>query len=82
MFWAHLIEDQEGCNRHADYIHWNPAKHGHTKNVIDWPYSSFHRYLRQGIYTIDWGNDEKYDIRVLNDANDAPSGVGTSYQLG
>jgi len=64
-FWAHLIEDQEDYNRHVDYIHWNPVKHGYAKSVIDWPYSSFHRYLRQGIYTNDWGNGEKYDIKGI-----------------
>jgi putative transposase len=64
-FWAHLIEDQEDNNRHVDYIHWHAVKLGHAKNVIDWPYSSFHRYLRQGIYTNDWGNGEKYDIKGI-----------------
>jgi putative transposase len=48
--WAHLIEDQDDYNRHVDYIHWNPVKHGHMENVIDWPYSSFHRFVEQGIY--------------------------------
>ena len=61
-FWAHLIEDQEDYNRHVDYIHWNPVKHGQVKKVIDWPYSSFHRYVKQGIYTEDWGNHEKPEI--------------------
>jgi len=35
--WAHLIEDQDDCKRHVDYIHWNPVKHGHVQNVIDLP---------------------------------------------
>jgi len=60
-----LIEDQEDYNRHVDYIHWNLVKHGYAKSVIDWPYSSIHRYLRQGIYTNDWGNGEKYDIKGI-----------------
>ena len=64
-FCAHLIEDQDDLNRHIDYIHWNPVKHNHAKNVIDWPYSSFHRYLKQGIYTHDWGNHEKYDLKGI-----------------
>ncbi|QPK64521.1 transposase [Methylomonas sp. LL1] len=61
--WAHLIEDQEDYNRHIDYIHWNPVKHGHVKNVIDWPYSSFHQYVKQGIYSNDWGVNGQYEIQ-------------------
>ena len=59
-FWEHLIRDQEDFNRHVDYIHWNPVKHGWVSRVADWPHSSFHEYLRQGIYTEDWcgGMDE------------------------
>jgi len=36
-FWAHLIEDQDALNRHIDYIHWNPVKHGYVKRVMDLP---------------------------------------------
>jgi len=38
----------------VDYIHWNPVKHGHVARVVDWSYSSFHRYVRHGIYPQDW----------------------------
>jgi len=61
-FWAHLIEDQEDYSRHVDYIHWNPIKHGWVNKVRDWPYSSFHRYVKQDIYTEEWGNNEKPEI--------------------
>ena len=54
-FWEHLIRDQEDFNRHADYIHWNPVKHGWTRRAADWPHSSFHEYVRRGIYPVDWG---------------------------
>jgi putative transposase len=64
-FWAHLIEDQEDYNRHVDYIHWNPVKHGHAKNVINWPYSSFHRFVNQGVYEENWGKSEVPDIRGI-----------------
>ncbi len=61
-FWAHLIVDQEDYNRHLDHIHWNPVKHGQVKKVIDWPYSSFHRYVKQGIYSANWGNNAQDKI--------------------
>jgi putative transposase len=40
--------------RHVDYIHWNPVKHGYVREVRDWPYSSFHRFVARGYYPIDW----------------------------
>ena len=55
-FWEHLIRDQEDFNRHADYIHWNPVKHGWVCRVADWPHSSFHEYVKRGIYPADWCN--------------------------
>jgi len=44
-FWEHAIRDQEDFNRHVDYIHFNPVKHGLVKQVKDWPWSSFNRYV-------------------------------------
>ena len=41
-----------------DYIHYNPVKHGHVKRVVNWPYSSFHRYVENGIYDSNWTSDD------------------------
>jgi len=46
-FWEHLIRDEADFNRHIDYIHWNPVKHGCVAQVSHWPYSSFNRYVKQ-----------------------------------
>ena len=57
-FWEHTIEDEvdlEGC---VDYIHWNPRKHRLVKRVRDWEWSSFHRFVEEGQYGIDWGGTE------------------------
>jgi putative transposase len=54
-FWEHVIRNQNDMNRHLDYIHFNPVKHGHVLNVGDWPYSSFHMYVEKGCYDGDWG---------------------------
>jgi len=35
-FWEHWIRDQDDLNRHVDYIHYNPVKHGLAKRAIDW----------------------------------------------
>lgn len=54
-FWEHTLRDETDYHRHMDYIHYNPVKHGWVERVADWPYSSFHRYVRQGVYPPDWG---------------------------
>ena len=40
-----------------DYLHYNPVKHNIVKNVKDWPHSTFHRYLRKGVYDESWGDN-------------------------
>jgi putative transposase len=54
-FWEHRIRDDADLVRHVEYIHYNPVKHGHAARVGDWPHSSFHAYVRNGVYTADWG---------------------------
>ena len=53
-FWEHQVRDDMDFARHVDYIHWNPVKHGLVARVADWPYSSVHRYLRQGLLPANW----------------------------
>ncbi|AZP13229.1 REP-associated tyrosine transposase [Undibacterium parvum] len=54
-FWEHQIRDDEDFERHVDYIHWNPVKHGLVQHALDWPYSTFHRYVETGKLTPNWG---------------------------
>jgi putative transposase len=59
-FWEHTIRDDADLEQHVDYIHFNPVKHGLVSRVVDWSYSSFHRYVRQGFLPEDWaGTAEK-----------------------
>ncbi len=53
-FWEHTLRDEDDFTRRVDYIHFNPVKHGHAVRARDWPYSSFHRMVRLGIYPEDW----------------------------
>ena len=55
-FWEHTIRDDTDYAQHVDYIHYNPVKHGWVRRVRDWPYSTFHRYVEEGIYSIDWAD--------------------------
>ena len=43
--------------RHIEYIHWNPVKHGLARQVSDWPYSTFHKYVAQSAYPMDWAGN-------------------------
>ncbi|MGL4233950.1 MAG: REP-associated tyrosine transposase [Casimicrobium sp.] len=56
-FWEHRIRDDRDFEAHVDYIHFNPIKHGHATRVRDWPYSSFHRWVREGRLPIDWAGE-------------------------
>lgn len=56
-FWEHRIRDETDFAHHVDYIHYNPVKHGLVSRPVDWPYSSIHRAIRQGMIPPDWGND-------------------------
>ncbi|TMJ48030.1 MAG: transposase [Alphaproteobacteria bacterium] len=58
-YWEHAIRDEADLERHIDYIHFNPVKHGHVTRVVDWPHSSFHRFVQRGELAIDWGGDMK-----------------------
>lgn len=54
-YWEHLIRDENDFERHVDYIHYNPVKHGYVRQASEWSYSSIHRYIKAGIITNDWG---------------------------
>jgi putative transposase len=56
-YWEHAIRNEADLERHVDYIHFNPVKHGLVPRVVDWPHSSFHRYVEQGLLPADWGGD-------------------------
>ncbi len=57
-FWEHTIRDESDLEKHFDYIHYNPVKHGLVRRVRDWPWSSFHRWVRAGHYQINWGGNQ------------------------
>jgi len=54
-FWEHLIRNEDDLARHVDYLHYNPVKHGYVGKAVDWPFSSFHRFVRRGWLAKDWG---------------------------
>ena len=52
-----FIRGDADFERHVDYTHFNPVKHGYVTRVCDWPYSSFHRYVKSDLLPADWGGD-------------------------
>ncbi len=56
-YWEHQIRDENDYTRHVDYIHYNPVKHRLANSPIDWPYSSFSRFVEAGLYPPDWGQN-------------------------
>ncbi|NLI15937.1 MAG: transposase [candidate division Zixibacteria bacterium] len=56
-FWDHIIRDEDDMNRHIDYIHYNPVKHGLAISPFNYANSSFTAYFSEGRYGQDWGTD-------------------------
>jgi len=54
-FWDHIIRDQEDMNKHLDYIHYNPVKHGLINDPFKYQHSSLNRYFAEGLYDRNWG---------------------------
>lgn len=63
-FWEHTIVDEDDFERHFDYVHWNPVKHGYVSTPAEWPYSSLSRWVRQGVYPANWGQGGVAPVRV------------------
>lgn len=57
-FWEYTIKNEDDLRRCVDYCYINPVKHGLVKAVVDWPYSSFHRDVKRGIYPSNWAGGD------------------------
>ena len=60
-YWEHTLRDEGDFERHCDYIHFNPVKHGHAETAREWSYSSFQRFVKLGVYPMDWAAGEPID---------------------
>ena len=56
---GHQIRDDRDFVNHIEYIHYNPVHHRLVNAPKDWQYSSFHRYVEEGIYDPMWGASER-----------------------
>ena len=53
-FYEHTIRNQREFRRHVVYVHMNPVKHDLVQRAIDWPWSTFHRHVQEGLLPPDW----------------------------
>ena len=53
-FWEHAIRDDKDYEAHVNYVHYNPVKHKLVRKVEEWPFSTFHRYVKNELYPKDW----------------------------
>jgi putative transposase len=65
-FWEHWIRDQEDFNRHVDYIHFNPVKHGLVDRPMDWTHSSLKKFIERGVYPENWGAGPPASIQDMD----------------
>ena len=65
-FWEHAIRDQTDFNRHCDYIHYNPVKHGLVNSPLEWEYSSFRKFVEKGLYCQDWGQSPAKELLKMD----------------
>jgi putative transposase len=68
--WEHTILDDGDFERHCDYIHYNPVKHGLVACPRDWACSSFQRWVRRQVYPSDWGCSSHAPPTGLDSLND------------
>ena len=61
-YWDHIIRDQQDLNRHVDYIHYNPVKHGLASSSAAYEHSSFSEFVSNGLYDCSWGRVDSVKI--------------------
>ena len=66
-YWEHLIQDEADFSAHLDYVHINPLKRGLVERVADWPYSTFHHLVDEGVYPLDWAGNACADGLAYRD---------------
>jgi len=67
-FWEHRIRDDKDYETHINYIHYNPVKHGYVTAAKEWPYSSFHTFVKKGVLPLEWGSVYEYEQGAFGEA--------------
>jgi putative transposase len=64
-FWEHTIRDERDLESHLHYIHYNPVKHGLVRCPHEWPWSSLHRWVEEGVYEEHWACNCRGEAKPL-----------------
>ncbi|MDM8536888.1 transposase [Desulfobacterales bacterium HSG17] len=64
-YWEHLIRDEQDFSDHINYLHYNPVKHELCTAPEDWRFSSFHKFVKKGIYNEKWGSSKNIKINQI-----------------
>lgn len=56
--WSQELISKEDMERHINFVHYNPVKHGIVKMPWDYLHSSFREFVKHGYYFKDWTLDE------------------------
>ena len=75
-YWEHSIRDDRDYAAHFDYVHFNPVKHRLVGQPCDWPFSSFARSVKLGLYPADWTIEGQLSMKAgERSENDTPDPV-------
>lgn len=81
-FWEHVVRDEDEFEAYFDYVHYNPVKHQHAVCPHQWAASSFHRWVKAGVYEDGWGcrcggrRPGKFDFSKIEDIVGEPVSDG------
>ncbi len=81
-YWERAIRDDNDLRAHIDYIHYTPVRHGLVERARDWPHSSFHRYVRDGVLSVDWGTSLRTFAHAAGERTPSAEPAGGSHPHG
>lgn len=69
--WSQKISSQGELERHIDFVHYNPVKHGLASKPWDYQQSSFREFVKHGYYFKDWtlDSERRQSLRQLDDTD-------------
>lgn len=65
-FHDHIIRDSGDFQKHLDYVHYNPVKHGYVDMPVQYRWSSFHAWVDRAVYHADWGAAAPAHLEGMN----------------
>lgn len=68
QYWSQPMESQRDLERHVDFVHYNPVKHGLAVRPWDYQHSSFREFVKHGYYFKEWtlDADRRRELRQID----------------